>query len=754
VDAVLSALKVVRLLVALATCSLSIAPAVHAQTATLRGRVVDPDGTPLPNAAVEIVGTLWRTNTRADGSFDFALRSQEWMLRVRELGFLPESLTVSPPFEPMTVTLTRQPLALKGVTVTGAAAPPMARTVTASTVRQVPPVGEPDIFRAIVLLPAVSQPNDLKGRIHLAGGTSDETGVALDGHPLQDPFHLLGVLGAFNVAALDRADVMIHNLPMDAEGRLSGLIALQSRTSATPEREAVVSLLSTSLTAVEPHTIGGADVLASARITYLDRLIGAIGNRAKVKGDETPLLGYRDALLTVDRAFGNTGIKATSFYTRDRRPFGGGIGYDWGESLAGIRTSTRVGSWVFDSRASFNRASAGLGTDPGSGTSFQQFVALRHDWLSAEAGLRYFQQSWGWQAGLATDVRHTKQAWTGSPEDFFSPRTPRAYRGSQSQSRNAGFLEVTRALGTTSSVAVGARSTRMAARTFNAPRALLTRTLPNGARTSLSYSRRFQFDTELEEPSEGSGKQPLFLLDQPRMADVGAISVSRTRESGEWEIASFYKRYRDRTSLQGNPRAFMDSTGVLPDSFPAFDRIRGRSYGATASVTRQLGSRSLIQASYTFQRVSEEIKGAYTPTEWDAPHSVIVFATTPISRKWSFNIVSQWHSGAAATPAAERIFAPDADLSPFLQPRYLGGERNSGRLASYRRMDVGVRRESKRGKTEIAFSAQVLNIFAHRNSLEYDWASAYCTGSNACKTDKPTRAGLPIIPSLGLEIRW
>jgi hypothetical protein len=42
----------------------------------------------------------------------------------------------------------------------------------------------------------VSQPNDLKGRIHLAGGSSDETGVRLDGHPLQDPFHLLGLFGA------------------------------------------------------------------------------------------------------------------------------------------------------------------------------------------------------------------------------------------------------------------------------------------------------------------------------------------------------------------------------------------------------------------------------------------------------------------------------------------------------------------------------------------------------------------------------
>jgi hypothetical protein len=131
-----------------------------------------------------------------------------------------------------------------------------------------------------------------------------------------------------------------------------------------------------------------------------------------------------------------------------------------------------------------------------------------------------------------------------------------------------------------------------------------------------------------------------------------------------------------------------------------------------------------------------------------------MFGTTPISRFWTFNVVTQWHSGQATTPVSARIFVPDEEFSPFLRPRYLPSELNSGRLPDYRRVDIGVRRDWKRGKTEIAFSAQVLNVFARRNALEYDWASAYCYNSDACKSAKPARSGLPIIPSLGLEIRW
>jgi hypothetical protein len=363
-------------------------------------------------------------------------------------------------------------------------------------------------------------------------------------------------------------------------------------------------------------------------------------------------------------------------------------------------------------------------------------------------------ESWGAEGGTGIDVRSIDQMWTGSPEGFFTPRTPRDYAGKEDQTRPYGFAEVTRNVTSQLTGTLGARVTRMAGRSFLSPRALVARALTNDLKLSLGVGRRLQFDTELEEPSEGSGKQPVFLLDTPRIADVGGLSLRHEHVSADWEIVAFAKRYKDRTSLNGNPRAFMDSTGALPPEFPQFDRVPGRGYGVATSFTRQLGSRSLIQGSYTYQRAFERIDGAYSPTAWDTPHALNLFASLPISGRWTFNVVSQFHSGAPATPVSARIFSPDDALSPFLRPRYLPSARNSGRLDAYRRVDLGVRRASKRGKTEIAFSAQVVNIFARRNALEYDWASAFCAGSSACKTAKPVRTGLPIIPSLGLEIRW
>jgi hypothetical protein len=546
---------------------------------------------------------------------------------------------------------------------------------------------------------------------------------------------------------------MIDYVPIESQGRLSGLISLDTRKSSEPTREAVASLLSTSLTILQPRTIAGVDVLVSGRITYLDRLIEAISSNARNDDLASSVVGYRDALMTMDRPFGNSLLSGTLFHTRDRRPFGNGNDYAWGENLSGLRLTRLSGPWRFDSRASFDRATAYLGDDPGP-SGVQQFVKLKHDWTSAMASAERAATRWALKGGVSIDARAIEQVWTGSPEGFFTPHAPRAYRGSQSQQRAAGFLELTTSLGAVSAASVGIRNTWVAGTSFSAPSLLLTTPFQGGSTLSFALSRRYQFETELEEPVEGSGKQPVFLLSRPRIADVGAVSLRRESSGGNWEVTSFYKQYKDRATLQGNPRALEDSLGMAVDSFPLFNRVPGHSYGATASITRQFGSRTLLQGSYTFQRVFERIDGHVAPAAWDAPHNLSLFLTTPLSAKWSFNVVSQWHSGAPTTPVLARIFAPDEELSPFLRPRYIPGPTNSGRLPDYRRVDIGVRRETKRGHTEIAFNAQVLNVFARRNALEYDWASAFCSGSSACRTPKASRAGLPIIPSLGIEIRW
>jgi len=717
--------------------------------AALRGSVTDTAGKPIADATVSVDGAYWQTTTRSDGSFELVLPPKNWLIRFRRIGFAPDSIAVTIPADPITIRLIPRTLELKAVSVVGERTPALGQTVTLSTVRQVPPLGEPDIFRAVMLLPGVSQPDELKGRIHLAGGSSDETGVRLDGHPLQDPFHLLGVLGAFNVAALERADVLIHHVPIDADGRLSGIISLESRRSAVPVTEAVLGVLSSGASTVRPEGFGGVTILASARVTYLDKFIKLLGHRT-FGGDDITLLGYHDFILRADKAWTLGNLEAITFSTNDHMASSGSpFVYSWGETLWGLKGERTMGAWRLNVRTSLNRAGSDLAPVPPRSV---QEVRLRSDWTSGELSLSRASDLWMSTVGLEIDARRTNQLWVDSPSGFFTPRAPGGFEGRQRQTLPALFGELSRALAAGLSSTAGVHVTRAYGETFLAPRALLEWTFLGNHKVAFSAERRHQFDTELEEPSEGSGRQPLFLLSRPRVADVAAVALSnRVEKGGEWQIVSFAKRYKDRTSLVGDHRFEQNAD---PSTFPEFERIPGYSVGATGTITRRLGDRSLVQAAYTYQRTRERLDGVYTATEWDAPHALNIFVTLPVSRRWSFNVLSQLHSGAATTPVGVRVFAPDPTNQLFLPSRYVPGLRNSAHLTPYRRTDIGLRREWKRGKADLAFSFQAINVLAQTNALEYDWASFFCAEAGKCKAAKPARSGLPILPSIGFEIRW
>lgn len=751
-----------QLLAPIVLTLLTAAPPLRGQTAPLvSGRVLDTDGQPLSGVDVEVLGSLWNAVSGRDGRFRLRLPAGTWSLRIARIGYRPDTLdvTLRVGAEPVAVEarLTAAPIQLRGLSVEEPRAPPLSRTVTTETVRQVPPLGEPDIFRAVVLLPGVAQPNDLKGRIHLAGGASDETGVRLDGHPLQDPFHLLGLFGAFNVAALERADVLIHHLPPRLGGRLSGEVDLESRRADDEaEYEAVVSLLSSGITAVLPDGPASVDVLASGRITYLDRVGPLISS-------DIPEFGFRDALVRLGRSWGNawrTELLAFNtrdrFRDRDRDAFRDYEPLRWGESLLGARVRRDGAAWSLAARASFNRASVHLDERVAGGSNY---VDSRRDWTSAAVSIARTGRWWRVDAGAGFDHRSNRQAWIarGLADELFSPNTPEEYEDARSWSATSAFGEAQVKLGGRWMATAGARIWS-AERLRIAPRAHLSFRAGDALELSAAYDRRYQFDAQLEEPIEGSVSPPLFLIHAPREADVLAAAARlRPRRlplgaTAAFDVQAFWKEYRHRTLL--SELAIDQTRRAVGDEFPRFDRIGGSSTGVAVGGRVELGNGLLVQGSYIWQRVREVIDGRAYPTSWDAPHTFNLFASVPLWRRWTFNVVFQTHSGRATTPVRARIYEPDAGGAwNRIHARYLRGERHSLRIPPYRRLDLGLRREGRLWGADFTLAIQVLNILARANPIDYDWRQYF---SNLQDTGRqlPGRNGLPIVPSIGVEARW
>jgi hypothetical protein len=728
------------------------------------GRIVDVEDAALSGAAVHALGTYWSTLSRVDGSFEIALPSGTWPLRVDRIGYRPDTVSVtvgadmSPP--PFVVRLSPQPISLRGLTVEAARTPPLGHTVTTETVRQVPPLGEPDIFRALVLLPGVSQPNDLKGRIHLAGGSSDETGIRLDGHPLQDPFHLLGLFGAFNIATLERADVLIHHLPAGLGGRLSGVIDLTTRyPEGDPTGEVVASLLTSGATLSYPDLPGGLDLLASGRITYLDRVMPLFF-------EDFPGLGFHDALLRLGHSWGDGWrAEAIGFTTRDYlrdadlvdlvayEPF------TWGESLAGFSVNRASHAWDFSARASFNRAFTHLDERALGGTNF---IDSGRDWAAGAAEMTRTERDWLVTGGISLDHRVNGQEWIarGLANEIFSPSTPEVFAGEETQTVWAAFGEGSHDIGERWTASAGLRLSGLGGEIYPAPRATLAFQPTDELRVEAAIDRRHQFDAQLEEPLEGSITAPLFLLDEPRTANVAAVSaewkparipIGRT---GSVQVQAFYKQYPDRPRLPAlDPE---ETRGKLDLGFPDFHRFPGHALGAMASGKLTFGDEGILQGSYTYQRVREEFDGEIFPTAWDAPHTVALFGSVPTWSGWTLNTVYHAHSGRATTPVLNRIFEPDLRFanSRFLLARYLYGERNSIRVPPYHRLDIGTRRSWNARDAEWTLSLQILNVFNNENPVGYDWRVYFGDLVGRDAAPRAGRIGLPVMPSIGLEVKW
>jgi hypothetical protein len=767
--------------------------AQHADTAVvtsspIEGQVIDDSGRPLSHALVVLDGGYSRVTTDIQGRFRLRAAPGAHELAVTAIGYKPDTLRLTvltdsaravasdDSLRPLgRIVLSRAQQQLKAVTVEGIPAPFMAQTVTATTVTNVPALAEPDIFRAVSLLPGVSTPNDTRGRLHLAGGASDEVGIRLDGHPLQDPFHLFGLLGAFNTAALERADVLIHSIPPSMSDHLSGVIDLQSRTpAADPSRDVSVSVLATSASYAAPLP-ANSDVLATGRITYFDKLLPVFSHKAKVGGDEVPLYGFRDAILRFGHSSARWRVEQISFFTSDVLPktgethTAGYIPYNWNEYLLGARAERSGDRWSLNARVSTGR----------NNVEFDERVFrgsfLHNDYSRQSAAVEASTHGSVWQlrAGVSGDLRRNRQRWDYSGRrEGPSPNAPFSYAADNRQHLVAYFGDIATFLHRVSfedaaqswwKLNAGGRVVSSGSAAAFAPSFGVEYETGSSWLFALAGERRYQFQGIVEEPGSLTIRPVEILLKTPRVADVLGISWSLRRVTvpfsgaGSFRLEAFAKRYRNQVRVLGRRYGELDQDYAR--RFPELEPVPGRAEGAMASTTLAFGARLHVQGSYTWQRVRQTYDGETAPTLWDIPEQLSAFAGWDLSKSWTIDAVFQAHSGVPITPVAARILVPGGNAAAF--PGFADGPRNSLRVDPYRRLDLSAQRHWKTsGGKEWTVSLHLLNALARSNPVAIDWDQYYSALAYHARGGKLLDAGdtmspsLPLLPSIGVRVQW
>jgi len=138
----------------------------------------------------------------------------------------------------------------------------------------IPQVGDPDVFRAIQVLPGVTSISDFSSGLYVRGGSPDQNLILLDDTDVYNPNHFGGIFSTFNTDAIENVELLKGGFPARYGGRLSSVMNVTNRDGNRKHHQGIArtSLITSSLTLEGPWKLGiqKGSYMASFRRTYLE----------------------------------------------------------------------------------------------------------------------------------------------------------------------------------------------------------------------------------------------------------------------------------------------------------------------------------------------------------------------------------------------------------------------------------------------------------------------------------------------------
>ena len=213
----------------------------------LRGRVRSEIAVPLEDATVRLrpaADTASRRLTGTDRLGFFTIHDilpGRYSLSVGLIGYALHEQTLEIPQGAdleVEVTLAEQAVELEGVLAEARRSRQRERfersvSVTvqefnARELKAIPGIAEPDVIKSVEVLPGVTRVSDFNAAFNVRGGSADQNLILLDGVPIFNPFHAMGLFSVFNGDMVQRAELHSGGFPAEYGGRTSSVLLVES----------------------------------------------------------------------------------------------------------------------------------------------------------------------------------------------------------------------------------------------------------------------------------------------------------------------------------------------------------------------------------------------------------------------------------------------------------------------------------------------------------------------------------------------
>ena len=753
----------------------------------IEGTVRAPDGGVLPGVTLRLLRTGITTTSDAEGRYTLVSSTVPRVMTIVATldNFSTETATreLTGPLS-ATIDFTLTPTFASDIVVGGSVPPLDAAddvsrvTLSPAQIAVLPSLGERDIFRAFQLLPGVSGSNETASGLFVRGGTPDQTRVEYDGFRVYGVDHLLGYFSAFNMDAVESAELSKGGFEAQDGGALSSVMRLTGRSGQLERAGGSVgmSLLSTTVSGETPLFGGRGSAFFAGRRSFQGPLYDKI--LSQVNTNSGGAIGQR--------AGSGRGGRFASFYSQPSSNFYDINGKVLLNPSAGDRLSLSVyrGDDHLDNSRSlqlpdgFLERLAGRGLDPvalGIDLSSTLEISDARDSGNTGVGLEWSREwnariqsqvSVGYSVFNDTRARSMQLGFRGAPsaednrvEDLsFKAAVPItvgvghtleggieitsnsvAYSlesGATNQSGDPGtlaglvdqseegrltalYLQDRLLVGSRLLVVPGIRLTSYdkTSTSYSEPRLAATFFVNDRVKLKASGGRYYQFIHQVTREDVLQGNQEFWSL-----ANGTTVPVAESTQligGGTYEISDWL------VDVELFTKDLSDLTQLAPritsidgevDFDDSFFHGDGTARGGELLIQKRTG-RHTGWVSYTLSHVEEKFLDL-EPTAFPAGHD----------QRHEFKVVNMleigdWHLSGTWIYASGKPFSEPVGLETFELPnggtfdRVIVGDKNGARLPAYHRSDVALNRQFPigSGRTIGVFGLSLFNLYDRQN---------------------------------------
>ncbi len=298
---------------------------VFSQTATISGYVSDKNtGERLTGAAVFVPGLNAGTTCNDFGFYSLTLPAGEIKVNCRFVGYNIFELQFALQNDTVLNIHLESNNVIGEVEVNAALKNNFLASTEMSTnrfsakeIEKIPVIlGEPDVLKAIQLLPGVSFSTEGSTGFSVRGGSPDQTLIRLDGVPVYNVNHVWGFMSAFNNDAIDESKLYKGSLPARFGGRLSSVLDVGMKEGNLKKTKGTFSLspISGRYTLEGPIVKDKASFMVSARKTWADVLLW-VGKELSGANSQALTYGFWDINAKTNWIINQNNRVYLSFYT-------------------------------------------------------------------------------------------------------------------------------------------------------------------------------------------------------------------------------------------------------------------------------------------------------------------------------------------------------------------------------------------------------------------------------------------------------